>query len=181
MMLWGLSNLWKEGEEGGYAVRHGRQLVSDFGRPRTGDNSSNSEVIADGDRPNYFERAFPCLFPYGVGGLEADRQVEVDFRDHIKWALDYHDRRFGRHETFPFVAFGIVQRRQALYSARLQMRRKTFDTDARLLSTITLEKLEKARKEEEDNLPISDPAVCLLRKHIHATGGRVMASDQARY
>jgi hypothetical protein len=61
------------------------------------------------------------------------------------------------------------------------MHRKTFDADARLLSTITLEKLEKACKEEEDNLPISDPAVRLLRKHIHATGGCVMVSDQAQY
>jgi hypothetical protein len=126
-----------EGRRGGWISCSTWPPVSDFGRPRAGDNSSNSEIIADGNRPNYFERAFPCLFPYGVGGLEADRQVEVDFRDHIKWALDYHDCRFRRHETFPFVAFGIVQRRQALYSARLQMRRKTFDTDARLLSTIT--------------------------------------------
>ena len=23
-MMWGLENLWKEGEEGGYAVRHGQ-------------------------------------------------------------------------------------------------------------------------------------------------------------
>lgn len=105
----------------------------------------------------------------------------MDFRDHIKWSLDYHDRRFGKHETYPFIAFGIAQRRQALYSARLQMRRKTFESDARLLSTITLEKLEQARNEEENKLPISDPAVRLLRKHIHATGGRIMASDQARY
>ena len=42
------------------------------------------------------------------------------------------------------------------------MHQKTFDTDARLLSTIMLEKLEKTCKEEEDNLPISDPAVHLL-------------------
>ena len=177
MMMWGLSNLWKEGEEGGYMVRHGRQPVSDFSRPRGGDCSEDGKE----NRPNYFERAFPCFFPYGVGGLEADRPVGVDFRDHVKWALDYHDSRFGRHETFPFVVFGILQRRQVLFSARLQMRRKTFDTDARLLSTITLEKLEKARQEEEKNLPISDPAVCSLRKHIHATGGRVMGSDQVRY
>ena len=146
MMLWGLSNLWKEGEEGGYAVQHGQQLVSDFGWPRTGDNSSNSEVIADGDWPNYFERAFPCLFAYGVGSLEADRQVEVDFRDHIKWALDYHDHHFGRHEMFPFVAFGIVQQRQVLYSARLQMCWETFDTDARLLSMIMLKRHAKKRR-----------------------------------
>ena len=57
----------------------------------------------------------------------------------------------------------------------------TFKADAHLLSTITLGKLKKGQEEEEKNLPISDPAVRLLRKHIHATGGRVMASDQARY
>lgn len=65
MMLWGLANLWKEGDEGGYAVRHSRQPVSDFGKPRQGEESG-------ADRPNYFEKAFPCLYPYGVGGPEAD-------------------------------------------------------------------------------------------------------------
>ena len=83
-MAWGLSNLWKEGEEGGYAIRHGRKPVNDFGKPRAGED-------ADPDRPNYFERAYPCLYPYGVGGPEADRPTLVDFRDHIKWALNYHD------------------------------------------------------------------------------------------
>ena len=32
MMLWGLANLWKEGKDGGYAVRHGQQPVQDFGQ-----------------------------------------------------------------------------------------------------------------------------------------------------
>ena len=70
MMLWGLANLWTEGREGGYSVRHGRRPVSDFGQPR------RSEVEAENleaDRPNFFEKAFPCLFPYGCGGIEADR------------------------------------------------------------------------------------------------------------
>jgi hypothetical protein len=60
----------------------------------------------------------------GTGGIEAVREVVVDFRDHIQWALKYFDRRFRRHETFSFVAFGIQQRRQALCSARIQMRQK---------------------------------------------------------
>ena len=102
LMVWGLSNLWKEGEEGGYAVQYGCKPVNDFGKPRAGKD-------ADPDRPNYFERAYPCLYPYGVGGPEADRPTSVDFRDHIKWALNYHDCHFGKHETFPFVAFGIIQ------------------------------------------------------------------------
>ena len=61
------------------------------------------------------------------------------------------------------------------------MRRKNFDADARILMSITPEKLQQAQEEEAKNLPISDPAVRLLHQHIHASGVRVMASDQARY
>ncbi|KAJ6631969.1 hypothetical protein B0H10DRAFT_2159554 [Mycena sp. CBHHK59/15] len=160
MMTWGLENLWRSGKEGAYAVRHGRHPVNDFGKPRADDPKP-----ADPDRPNFFEKAFPCLFPYGKGGLEADRPVELKFGEHIKWALQ-------RHETFPFVAFGISQRRQ--------MRRKNFDKDARLMATITPEKLQQACREEEQKLPISDPAVRLLRQHVHSTVARVKGSNQSR-
>ncbi|CAK5270204.1 unnamed protein product [Mycena citricolor] len=176
MMQWGLSNMWNSGQEGVYAVRHGSKPVSDFGRPPR----DGGPEPADPNRPNFFERAFPCLFPYGVGGLEADRPVDVTFAEHVKWSLQYHDRRFRRHETYPFVAFGISQRRQALLSARLQMRRKDFDKDARILSTITAEALEKSRQEEQQKLPISNPAVRLLRRHIHTAVGRVQGSNESR-
>lgn len=43
---------------------------------------------------NYSERAFPVLFPYGTEGLEASQPIPVDFKDHIQWTLQYHDRRF---------------------------------------------------------------------------------------
>lgn len=84
----------------------------------------------------FFEKAYPCLFPYGEGGIERRQRVQVDFGDHIQWLLRYYDRRFHQHETFPFVCFGILQQRQALGSARVQMQRQTFQRDARLLSTI---------------------------------------------
>ena len=41
LMLSGLANLWQEGKEGGYAVRHGRQSVRDFGRWLPGENGSS--------------------------------------------------------------------------------------------------------------------------------------------
>jgi hypothetical protein len=173
MMKWALSNLWKGGDEGGYVVRHGHRPVRDYG------TSSNSQ--GEENQSNYFEEAFPCLFPYGVGGIESEREVNVDFLDHVRWALQYHDRRFRKHETFPFLAFGISQRRQALNSARVQMQRRDFERDSRLISTVTLQKLDNARREEEIHAPISDPAVRRLRKHTHATSGRVMGSDQSRY
>jgi len=165
-------NMWKRGQEGAYAVRHGREPVSDF-PPRPGDKVSESSGSDTSTDPNFFEKAFPCLFPYGLGGLEAHRPVQVDFRDHIKWALQYFDRRFRKHETFPFICFGISQRRQALMSARVQMQRKTFERDARLMASVTAAKLEAAKQEEEKGLPISDPAVRVLKSHIHATASRV--------
>ena len=129
---------------------------------------------------NFFKRAFPCLFPYGRGGLEALRPVEVKLRDHIRWALQYHDKRFGKHPTLPFVLFGIQQRREVLASAQIQMQRKNFDRDARIIANISMSKLKQVCAEEEKRKPISDSSVRLLSKHVHATGVHVPGSDQQR-
>ena len=175
LMKWGLTNLWKEGHEGGYAVRHGRQPVSDFPPREAGDAECPM------DQPNFFEKAFPCLYPYGRGGLESQRPVHLDFAEHIRWSLQYCDRRFRKHETFPFITFGISQRRQALSSARIQMKRHTFEREAHTVATITAEKLDRAKAEEESGLPISDEAVRALKKHVYATAARVSGTDQSRY
>ncbi|KAI9069330.1 hypothetical protein FKP32DRAFT_1559926 [Trametes sanguinea] len=177
LMLWGLANMWNEGREGGYLVRHGSHPVRDFPDGVNEANPSEEDI----DVPNFFERAFPCLFPYGCGGFEARRPVKVDLREHVRWALQYHDRRFRLHESFAFVCFAILQRRQALASARVQIRRRHFDRDVALLSTITVDKLRQAEEEERNHRPITDPAVRLLRSHMHATASRVQGSDQARY
>ena len=174
-MKWGLSNLWKDGQEGGYAVRHGRQPVSDFPPREVGDGECPA------DQSNFFEKAFPCLYPYGRGGLESVRPVPLDFPEHIRWSLEYCDRRFCKHETYPFITFGISQRRQALTSSRIQMKRHTFEREAHTVATITAEKLEQAKAEEEKGLPISDEAVRALKRHVYATASRVSGTDQARY
>src|ERR1700722_654051 len=175
MMKWGLANLSLEGEEGRYLVRHGQKPVNDFRQPR--DNVLTEFTHHD----NLFEKAFPCLDPYGTGGIEGGQKVKVDFNEHVRWSLRHWDRRFRKHETFPFLAFGILQRRQALGSARIQMRRKNFENEAHLMSTITTEKLKKACEEEKEGKPISDGAIRMLKKHAHSGSGRVMGSDQSRY
>ena len=111
LMKWGLANLWKDGHEGGYAVRHGPQPISDFPPREAGDGECPT------DQPNFFEKAFPCLYPYGRDGLESGRPVPLDFLEHIRWSLQHSDRQFRKHETFPFITFGISQCRQALISA----------------------------------------------------------------
>jgi len=172
LMQWGMANLLQEQKEI-YAIRHSGQPVSDFPPQQKGNHTYSV--------PNFFERAFPCLYPYGQGGLEAKRPTPIQFKDHIKWSLQYFDRRFQKHETFPFVCFSILQHREALGSARLQMNRRNFEQDARVMATITREKLEVACLQEERKKPITDPAVHLLRKSVQAAAGRVMGSNQARY
>ena len=133
--------------------------------------------VIEADQPNFFEKVFPCLFP--CGSIEVDREVAVDFWEHVWWALQYFDHWFQKHQTFPFVAFSISQQQQALGSAWVQMQRKNFNCDACIMSTIMMEKLELAQQEEEKHLLISDPAVHLLKSHINATAGCIMGSDQS--
>ncbi|KIK13897.1 hypothetical protein PISMIDRAFT_17662 [Pisolithus microcarpus 441] len=179
MMVWGLSNLWEGGKEGAYAVRHGNRPVNDFGRPAK-HRMPITEDISD-KQTNFFERAYPCLYPYGEGGIERRQEVPLDFGEHIKWSLRYHDRRFRKHETYLFMCFGILQKRQALGSARVQMQCKTFQRDSHLLSTITVETMRQAQEEEDRNQPLTDPAIRLLHQHLYSTAGRVVGTDQSRY
>ena len=178
-MLWGLANLWKNDQEGGYLVRHGGQPVNDFGFPQRREGETSQKKTYDPNLPNLFEKAFPCLFPYGRGGIEATRETDVDFREHVRWALQYFDRRFRKHETFPFLSFGILQRREALLAARLQIQHQTFERDAHTIASITLDKLKKSAQEEAENKPTSDPAIRLLKRHVHASVGRIKGSDQS--
>ena len=55
MMVWGLKNMWTEGREGGYSVRHGCCPVNDVGRPRQDmTTSANAEINLD--QPNFLKR-----------------------------------------------------------------------------------------------------------------------------
>ncbi|GJJ10017.1 hypothetical protein Clacol_004243 [Clathrus columnatus] len=63
MEVWALSNLWNEGREGGYEIRHGSKPVKDYNQhnaqcPKSGEQSKE-------DDDNYWEKTFPFLFPYG--------------------------------------------------------------------------------------------------------------------
>ena len=95
--------------------------------------------------------------------------------------LQYHDHCFQVHETFPFIAFGIQQRHEALTAARIQMDCHCFDHDVRLLSSITVKLLKEAAHEEEEHQPISSPAIHALKKHVYGAAGKVQESDQSWY
>ena len=170
LMTWALANVWDKGGEGAYAVKHGSQAVNTFGY-----DPARGRI----DDKNYWEEAFPVLFPFGCGGFESKHTI-LGLQEHVRWALRYHDKRFRLHPNFPFVAFSILQRREALLSARIQMRRSDFQREAALLQLISREKMQKAAEEESKGQPISDPAIKALQKHMHAVAGRVKATDASR-
>lgn len=103
LMLSAIENLRQElgqqmTHEGGYAVRHGG-FARDFGQLRRGGNA-NEESPEEMENPSAW--TFPTLFPYGVGGLEANRPVPVTFAEHSRVLLQNHDRRFRTDRVFPF-------------------------------------------------------------------------------
>ena len=121
---------------------------------------------------------YPVLFPYSTGGLESPGARHLSFDEHVRWCLMYYDRRFRLHPTFIFTAFGILQKRKALLSARHQMKRRDFEALSHL--NLTTAELRQAQEDEEAGRPILNARVQLLRRHIWATAGRVMGSNASR-
>ncbi|KIK22944.1 hypothetical protein PISMIDRAFT_101567 [Pisolithus microcarpus 441] len=156
MMVWGLSNLWEEGREGAYMVRHGNRPINDSGQGRRNGTKVAEDIVAT--EMNLFKRVYPCLFPYGVGGIERHQQVKLDFADHIRWTLQYHDHCFHRHDTFPFICFGIFRHFSTMFK-----------------------KMQHTQEEEDCHLPITDPAICLLRQHLYSTAGCIVSTNQSCY
>jgi hypothetical protein len=157
--------------EGGYAVRHGG-FACDFGPALSGD--------LGGDVENSSVYAFPCLFPYGTGGLEAKRRVPVSFTEHVRWCLQHYDPRFRRDILFAFWAMSIEQKRQALQAAQLTMSRRDFDRVCAMLSSLTPEDLQQAADQEEAGNRAFDPRIVVLRKMVQVTLQKVMGTDASR-
>lgn len=173
LMLWGLYHLWNEGHEGGYLSFYGGDLVNDFGERMP----SNADPFGT---PNFWERTFPFLFPYGVGGPEAIRPSVLRLKDHIQLLLSSCHHRFRRHSPFLFTAFSILQKREAMYSARIQINEHASARDLALLQQLTPYDLDQARKQEEAHQPITNPLIRTLRKHVLVAGRKITGSNAQR-
>ena len=168
VLLYALANADdnRYGNEGGYAVIHGAQPIPDL--PGA---SKSFDALAG---------AYPVLWPYGRGLYHQYRVRKLSFQDYIQWTLEYHDKRFRRHHSFPFVAFSIQQKQSALLSARIHMRRTDFDADGDLLASLSLRDLQEAQVDEEKHRPIHNDRVRHLRRHLFATSSHIMASGKMR-
>ena len=86
LMLYVLANLWNEGQEDGFTIRHRGQWVRDFGGPMRRETQPYNP-----NATNFFKKAFPVLFLYRCEGIKGDHQP-LSFSDHIKWTLQYHNK-----------------------------------------------------------------------------------------
>ncbi|KAF7296369.1 ATP-dependent DNA helicase [Mycena chlorophos] len=162
-----------------YLVRRGGGLVNEYPRTRNGQPDGERFAGDPGDA-NHLLGAFPFLFPYGCGGMEVDRQSPVSYADHIKWALEYGDRRFRHDFHFMFMAFSALQRRQICYSACMQIKRSTFMANEGAFRRLKPADFYAAGQEEAQNKPISNAVVRALRQQLTTVRARVMGTDESR-
>lgn len=109
LMAHALSNCSQMIHDEDYMVRRGSAFVNEYARinPETGLRTEGGSSDT-----NHLLGAFPTLFPFGQGGFEIERQVNVSYEAHVRWALQYDDRRFRKDPHFPFQVFGVCQKRQ---------------------------------------------------------------------
>ncbi|KAF8812817.1 hypothetical protein BYT27DRAFT_7272529 [Phlegmacium glaucopus] len=159
LMAHALANCCQVSHEEDYMIRRGSAFVNEYARtdPSTGQRNDGGPSDA-----NHLLGTFPTLFPFGQGGFEIERSVNVPYEAHVRWALRYEDRRFRKDVHFPFQVFGVCQKRQ------------------NLLGTITADDLTNASREETRGVPFSNPAVRTLRSQLSGVKTKVQGSDESR-
>ena len=167
-LLYALANIDdnRYGNEGGYAVIHSAQAIPDL--PGA---TQSFDALAG---------AYPVLWPYRTGLYHQHRSRKLSFQEYICWTLQYHDKRFRTHHSFPFVVFSIQQKQSALLSAKIHMRRSDFESDSNLLRDLSLCDLQEAQMDEEAHRPIQNERVECLRHHLYATSSHIMGFGKMR-
>lgn len=98
--------------------------------------------------PQLYPMMFPCLFPYGLGGIGGFNSDALDMSDmmHKRRLLMYHDKRFQMDAYFPLVAFNHEQIKKSTTGGYLLTERRNFDDVADRLMNIDTGVLEDLSK-----------------------------------
>ncbi|KAJ7475396.1 hypothetical protein B0H11DRAFT_1917799 [Mycena galericulata] len=172
----GFANAASEFREKSFKIRRDSAFVNEYARV-----DANGQRFDGGpSNPNHMLGAFPTLFPYGKGGFEVERDVDVPYESHARWALQYSDGRFRKDLYFIFQAFGVVQKREVCRSAGLQVKRSTFIANQVAFMKLQPRDLLKASAEETRRVPFSNPVIRKLRKHLTSLRSRVPGTDESR-
>jgi hypothetical protein len=177
LMAHALANCQEPRQEEDFLIRRGSAFVNEYARVDASTGQRNDGGPSDA---NHLLGSFPTLFPFGQGGFETERTVDVPYEAHVRWALQYEDRRFRKDPHFPFQVFGVCQKRQVCRASVLQMKKGSYFQHRNLLCTITADDLTRASQEETRGVPFSNPAVRVLRSQLSAVKTKVQGSDESR-
>jgi hypothetical protein len=165
---------------------------------------SRGEDFADHFDTWYLARAFPSLFPRGIGGprqveewVVAEREVahqicEAEFAARRlvssrnmtleAWAklVQRHGGRFASHPVFLFLVFNIGVRSRNRRASMASMRKSDFPQVERTIKELTAARLEKASIELESSGKTADPTVNQLLRSLSLYGYRQPMSRESR-
>ncbi|PPQ73393.1 hypothetical protein CVT25_004618, partial [Psilocybe cyanescens] len=160
-----------------YTIHRGSAFVNEYARvdPKTGLRNDGGP-----SNPNHLLGCFPTLFPYGMGGIETNRPVYIAYETHVRWTMEYVDRRFRKEIQYPFQVFGVMQKRAVCRSAVLQMKKSTFVRNMNMIANLKPADLLEASKEETRGARFSNPAVRALREELSAVRTKVKGTDESR-
>ncbi|EKM74059.1 hypothetical protein AGABI1DRAFT_48663, partial [Agaricus bisporus var. burnettii JB137-S8] len=82
--------------------------------------------------PQLYPQMFPCLFPFGYGGLGNSRmEIQISDATHKRWLMNYYDKRFQTDLYFPMIAFNHEQIKRATTNSFLYSKQNKFPDVAR--------------------------------------------------
>ena len=143
----------------------------------------SSKPVNEYFNPKLLAGLYPTLFCHGRGAPEdQSRPVTVYLREHIRYLLSYHDRRFETNHSFLFVVFNLLQRRDACFHAGLIATKPYFRTSADEIQSLSSKDIEIALESslKRTYSAESNSRLNKLLQHIKTVGGRVEGSAYSR-
>jgi len=160
---------------------------------------SRGEEFADSWDPWFFAKTFPTLFPVGNGGPRQAEESNVDAAVETvaitqnfvssrnmnleRWArlvLQRHGGRFANHHIFAFLIFNIIVKWRNRRVSMLSVKRKNFPDVERIVRSLSIERLERAKEDLKTSSKSTDEAVNKLLSCLSLYGLRQPMSREDR-
>ncbi|KAJ8507569.1 hypothetical protein ONZ45_g10073 [Pleurotus djamor] len=158
-------------------VWRGSKYINEY--PRMNEEGTQ-RTDGGSENPNHLLGAFPWLYPYGRGGFETQRPVDIPYHLQARWSLQIDCSRFRKEHHFVFMVFGVQIKRQIAASSVLQIGRGSYQKHQNEIQRLTPRDLLQASEEERKGQKFSNPTVQRLRTQITTIRSRVMGTDESR-
>lgn len=144
----------------------------------------DSTTFANEYDPNFLPSAFPTLYPFGIGGIQdPNRPINVgSMQKHVRILLLQSHEAFARHETFMFVVFNVLQRRQICLGSRLVANQYMVPEVCEILRGLDLQTVRNSLEEVSPSakrLPAGvDPRLTKLMELTAIASNRCLGSQE---